>query len=184
MFFDIAENIPVSLYQSPSDETTSFLPIGYSTYSYNRVDVNPTTFYFDSVLGDNTNTGISEGAPLKDLWTLDYINLVPGDNLKLKKGSVWSNNWIHITEFGTNSNHISISTYGVGDLPSITATIQDRPALYLEGKYIDVEYLLVAGTNKAAGIFTGTLSQYVTIDNCEIKNSGIGVVFRGSDHLL
>lgn len=167
-----------------NNDIHEFLPEGYSGYSYDRVNPDPQIFYFDSVAGSNDNSGNSMDFPLKDLWTLDYIDLIPGDSIQLKRGSHWDNNWIHVSESGTSENPITISTYGSGDIPSIAVIIPEKPAVLLEGEYIALRDLFIAGTSGAAGIQTDNASRYITISSCEVSNTGIGILFRGSHHLL
>jgi hypothetical protein len=162
--------------QSEPEDTAEFF--------YTRTDSNPVTFFFDRALGDNGNDGLSEDSPLRDLWTLDYIPLVPGDTVALKRGSVWSSDRIMITESGTEDLPITITAYGSGADPSLANTEPFEPAIGITGSHVAVSEITIAGTDRAPGIQTGADTQYVAISDCEISHTGIGVTFRGSHHTL
>lgn len=78
-----------------------------------------TTFYFDSLAGNDSNDGLSEGAPKQ---TISAMNTVIGANagcaIKLKCGSVWR------TETTIALGTGSISSYGSGSKPRITGFTQ------------------------------------------------------------
>ncbi len=77
-----------------------------------------TTYYVDSRLGNDANSGTNEALPWKTLEKVKAHTYKPGDFVLLKKGSVW-NSTLSIQSSGALSNPITISTYGVGDKPRI-----------------------------------------------------------------
>ena len=80
-----------------------------------------TTYYVDSKDGNDSNAGTSESKAFKTLDKVNDLNLEPGDNVLLKKGSVFEDQALKFTkeDSGTAEAPVKISTYGKGDRPKI-----------------------------------------------------------------
>lgn len=75
-------------------------------------------YYIDSVTGNDSNSGTSVLAPWKSFANLYKFNILPGDTIFLKRGSVWREE-LKIPDNGNDSSFITITDYGIGDKPEI-----------------------------------------------------------------
>ncbi len=112
-----------------------------------------TTYYVDSVKGNDKNAGTSENTPWQTLKRVNEVTYKPGDRILLKAGSKWSATTLSPKGSGTSDQPIVISSYGSGDMPIIAGEAKVNDAVYLYNQqHIDISNLNVS--NKAAG-FTG-----------------------------
>lgn len=87
-----------------------------------------TTYYISSIHGDNKNAGTSESTAWETLDKLVDLQLKPGDQVLLEKGSVFQDSYIHLQDVhGSAEAPIRISSYGMG-----TA----KPAIHANGQGI------------------------------------------------
>lgn len=106
------------------------------------------TYYFDSELGHDDNAGTSENQAWKTFNPLREVRLNPGDKILLKKGQNFFGE-LEINGQGTQKARIIIDSYGKGKKkPCI---VGDMMSMY------------------AMRIYN---SDYVTVQNIEIVNSG------------
>lgn len=94
--------------------------LGYATLLV-TMSVQATNYYVDSSLGSDTNPG-AETTPWKTLARVNSANLLPGDNVFLKRGGVWAET-LTPPASGADGNPIIFDAYGSGDLPKITGNI-------------------------------------------------------------
>ncbi len=80
-----------------------------------------TTYYVSSQNGDDANDGTSEKKAFKTLDKINEITLGPGDKVLLEKGSVFTDQYLHVQGSGSAEAPIEISTYGEGNRPRIDA---------------------------------------------------------------
>lgn len=78
-----------------------------------------TTYYISSSEGNNSNDGLSPGAPWADFTNVNSKVFSPGDQILLKRGDVWNQLFQPAGGNGTEENPIIISSYGVGSRPVI-----------------------------------------------------------------
>ena len=100
-------------------------------------------YYIDSVNGSDENDGLSIATPWKSHIKAETVSLSAGDVVHFKKGSAFSGN-IRISESGTATKPIRLTSYGKGKLPKFTnPTTRDANgnAITLGGDYIIVENL-------------------------------------------
>ena len=100
-------------------------------------------YYIDSVNGSDENNGLSISTPWKSHIKAETVSLSAGDVVHFKKGSSFSGN-IRISESGTATKPIRLTSYGKGKLPKFTnPTTRDANgnAITLGGDYIIVENL-------------------------------------------
>ena len=72
-----------------------------------------TTYYISSIRGNNANSGTAENAAWETLDKLIDLQLKPGDQILLEKGSVFEDSYIHLQDVhGTKEAPIRISSYG------------------------------------------------------------------------
>lgn len=86
------------------------------------------TYYVDSAAGNDANNGTSQSTPFKTLNKVNELNLEPGDQVLLKRGSVFEDQALHFgkEDSGTANAPVIISTYGEGDRPVINTNGQGR----------------------------------------------------------
>ena len=78
-----------------------------------------TTYYVDSVTGNDAYTGTSEATPWKTLAKAGSAPLLPGNALLLRRGSRWTGSLV-ISRSGTAVAPIVIGAYGAGAQPIVT----------------------------------------------------------------
>ena len=67
-----------------------------------------TTYYVDSTIGDDSNSGTSPETPWKSLDKVTATTFLPGDTILLKSGSVWNGEWLWPKGSGTADAPIKI----------------------------------------------------------------------------
>ena len=146
------------------------------------------TYYFNSVSGSNSNSGLSEEQAWRDFNIFFSKNLEPGDTIKLKSGQTFQGELI-INDSGTQSNPITVTSYGTGPKPIISHVRYQKNAVIIRANWIIVENLKIvflptgekwldAGINIEDG-FSNNI-----IRNNEITNTGSGITIRGSNNLV
>ena len=125
-----------------------------------------TTYYFSSE-GDNANDGTSEKEAWQSLEMLKNVELQPGDQVLLKKGSVFQG-YIHLKDVqGTKEAPIKIGSYGEGAKPIINTNGQ---GIWYQnyGKRLD------STGHKYQGYVSSSIllfdSEYIEISGLEITN--------------
>ena len=90
-----------------------------------------TTFYIDSVGGNDENTGTSVTAPWKTIQKLNESQFGPGDRILLKAASEWQGQ-LAPKSSGTEGSPIVIDRYSEGAMPRIdgAGTVEDAVRLY------------------------------------------------------
>ena len=84
-----------------------------------------TTYYISSIHGNNANGGTTENTAWETLDPLIGLELEPGDQILLERGSVFEDGYIHLQDVhGTQEAPIRISSYGAGARPAIHANGQ------------------------------------------------------------
>ena len=77
-----------------------------------------TTYYVSFSSGDDANDGKTETTPFKNLGKINSITFKAGDIVKFKKGDTWKG-YFKIRGSGSEDSHISVDSYGSGNLPII-----------------------------------------------------------------
>ena len=70
-----------------------------------------TTYYVDSTIGDDSNSGTSPETPWKSLDKVTATTFLPGDTILLKSGSVWNGEWLWPKGSGTADAPIILSDF-------------------------------------------------------------------------
>ncbi|WP_339316045.1 family 16 glycoside hydrolase [Paenibacillus sp. FSL R10-2734] len=78
-----------------------------------------TSYYVDSALGNDSNSGTSEAAAWKTLGKVNSVTFSPGDRILLKASSVWNNQYLDLQGSGIEGNPITVDRYGSGAKPLI-----------------------------------------------------------------
>ncbi|MBX5158013.1 MULTISPECIES: right-handed parallel beta-helix repeat-containing protein [unclassified Rhizobium] len=142
-----------------------------------------TTYYVNSAIGSNQNSGTSEKSAFATLSKVESLTLKAGDSVLLAKGSVF-NEQFDIKNSGSASAPIKIGSYGTGDAPVIHSGGDGIHSLYASN--IVIENLKISNTGGAA-IYGGDVTNW-TVRNVEIAKSGMSenagaVTFRNSKNV-
>ena len=154
-------------------------------------------YYIDSVDGSDSNDGLSILTPWKSHVKAESVSLAAGDVVHFKKGSAFSGN-IRISESGTATSPIRLTSYGTGALPRFTnPTTRDANgnAIILGGDYIIVENLhfhdtpgeYVSGTiimTRLAALRIDRGADHCIIRNNEFIKTGQGIMSAGEHTLI
>jgi len=113
-----------------------------------NVSATKTTYYVDSVNGNDSNNGTSPSTAWKTLGKVNSVTFQPGDRILFAADRAWSG-WLAPKGSGTNGNPIIIDMYGTGNRPVINTAGEVLIAFYLCNQ------------------------QYWEINNLEITNLGL-----------
>ena len=83
-----------------------------------------TTYYVDSINGNDANDGTSPEKAWKTLSRASSVTYSPGDEILLKKGSIFFERF-GARGNGTEENPITLATYGEGKMPILTNSPND-----------------------------------------------------------
>ncbi len=126
------------------------------------------SYYVSSVNGDDKNDGSRE-KPLATLLAINQIQLQPGDQVLLERGSVFRGQFLHLSACGTVKEPILIGAYGDGQLPRIEAMGQGI-------WYQDYGTELDSPTHTRAGYVSSAVllydCAYLTVQDIAITNQG------------
>lgn len=86
-----------------------------------------TTYYVDSVNGNDANNGTSLSTAWHSLAKVDSSKFSPGDSVLLRRGSIWREQ-LNFPSSGAANAPIVIDAYGTGDLPLINGADLVPPA--------------------------------------------------------
>lgn len=150
-----------------------------TTTSYTVRIVTPTTYYVDSVGGNDANSGTDINAPWKTLANVNGTTFESGDNILLKAGSVWTGQ-LQPLGSGDINGQVTVDMYGSGAKPLINAGGINGGAVYLlNQQYWSINNLEISnyGTTNVAkkqGILikndcVGTLNS-IYVHNCYIHD--------------
>jgi hypothetical protein len=133
----------------------------------------------DSAAGNDGNSGTSATAAWRTLSKASNTTLAPGDHLLLKRGGVWSGT-LTISENGTSTQPIVVSSYGSGALPLIR---DGGPCVNVAGSRIVVRELHAnncawAGIRLGPGATFNRIESNVTTGNI----AGVHVNSGASDN--
>src|ERR1700744_3698 len=92
------------------------------------------TDYYFANNGDDNNSGKST-SPFKTINKLNSLSLKPGDNVHFRCGDTFKGQ-INILTSGTQSNPITITSYGQGNRPIINASAEVKNWTQLPGKNV------------------------------------------------
>ncbi len=136
-----------------------------------------TTYYVDSVSGNDSYAGKSQGNAWQTIAKVVSASLSPGDTVLFKRGQTFSGD-LEVSEDGASGAPITISAFGSGNPPVLSrATIR--------GDYYTVENLTIDNkktANDAVRVRGGTNAIF---RNLEIKNgTKDGIDAANADNLL
>ena len=131
-------------------------------------------YFVDSLMGDNSNSGISPSEALKNFEKINEMILKAGDKVLLKKGSVFND---HLTVKGSGSEYdrIEISFYG-DDMkrPAIHTDDNSPYSVLITGEYVTLSGIEVSNKKGRNGIVLKSAlhgaTRGVTVRDCYIHD--------------
>lgn len=127
-----------------------------------------TTYYIDSLAGNNAHAGSSPDAPWKDFTNVNGRVLGPGERLLLRRGSVF-NQELKVSAHGVRDNWAEIGAYGDGARPIIRRNwdIDDRCALVRNPDFLRIRSLVVCQAAKGLIVsYTEPGHRGLVIEDC------------------
>lgn len=160
------ESEDVDLADAYTASTTFVMPDKDVTVSavFEEKRTEPATFYVDSENGDDSTDGMTPETAWKTLTKVNETQLIGGDRILLKAGSVFEDQALSIKSGGTAENPIIIDMYD-GDV--VGAEAGERPHIKGNGKN-SFEY---QGNQISYGLHIKNAS-HVQVNNVEISNQG------------
>lgn len=79
-------------------------------------------YYVSISEGDDNNNGLSPITPFKTLKKITDMVIKKGDKILLKCGDVWQESLTINNEDDFNNEHILVSSYGVGEMPTLSSS--------------------------------------------------------------
>jgi PKD repeat protein len=109
-----------------------------------------TTYYVDSVGGNDNWDGTSPSTPWQSLDKVNTVTFQPGDEILLKAGSVWNGQQLYPKGSGSSGNPIIVDMYDTGNKPQINGdgTYQEAVHLYNQ-EYWEINNLEVTNYDPA-----------------------------------
>ena len=129
-------------------------------------------YYVSSMDGNDKNDG-SVDRPFRTLHAVNRLALRPGDKVLLKRGSVFTGQYLHITSRGSADAPIRISAYGEGEMPLIET--EGQGIWYQDyGTELDSPTHVYQGYVSSAVLLYD--AEYIWIHDIEITNSAENII--------
>lgn len=152
--------------------------------------------YYVSTTGSDSDDGLSSSTPWQTIAKINSSSFNAGDIIHLKGGETFSGSLI-ITDSGTNSNPIVVTSYGTGR--AIIDCGDDRGIQVLDSQYVTVDNIEVVGsgvstvdgstTSISPGIvatstqLSGARWQGITIKNNLVHGCWLGILVEAKEDL-
>ena len=119
-------------------------------------------FYVSSMHGDDTNSGQTPEDAFRSLRKINQLEIQPGDQIFLERGSVFIGEYLHLYAGGIKEAPVVVDAYGEGALPRIEA---DGNGIWYQnyGGHLDNVVRLAI----QAGVKPMTAIQMATINSAE-----------------
>jgi hypothetical protein len=138
-------------------------------------------FYYDSVSGNDNNSGIEPDRAWQSLRKINSMNYLPGDVISFKRGSTWTGDFF-IWASGSKDNPITFTSYGdSGELPVFRNPGSDTDltsAIRINSDWVVVENLEVKEA-QLAGIYISEGADNNIVRNIEATLVGEGLSVHG-----
>ena len=127
------------------------------------------TYYVSSENGNDSFAGDSPQQPLRSLGKVNELNIQPGDQVLLERGSVFDDQYLRLRCSGTKEQPVTIGAYGKGNMPVIHANgtgiwYQDYGTVLDSAAHVNKGYV-------SSAVLLYDVS-YITLQDLEITNSG------------
>lgn len=146
-----------------------------------------TTYYVDSVAGNDGNAGTAPNVPWKTLTPVHARTFQPGDTLYFKRGSVFTGSYwpggLVIDDSGTADAPITFTVYGDGPRPIFQAAGEWTRAISLNASWIVLDGLAARGAHEF-GVHVAPGSDHNVMRDMEIWDVGMGFGVFGQHNLI
>ncbi len=168
----------------------SILLTSAAVFSFSSAANEGTTYYVDSIDGDNTNSGNSPDQAWKDLGGFSNEVFGPGDAVLFRKGGTYDCAVTLTGIEGTKDAPFVISSYGEGERPILKTELQDEIFTFIDCSYVTVSDIQLTAPN-GGGIWIDTINKEsigITIENVYFfgmpngKVTGRDDLSRGAAH--
>lgn len=131
-----------------------------------------TQYYVSSSEGNDKNDGLTPSSPWASITRLNKQKLIPGDNIKFKRGDVFFGQ-LRVDESGSSDAYIHFSDYGEGELPIIDGSVGKlgsalATVLIQDQDFIEISNLQIQNFRKESRPNTSDLDAY----GIWVKNTG------------
>lgn len=170
------------------NDTETVVPIFYVDEVYLELIPAQQTYYIDSALGDDENSGRSESTAWQTTANITNFPFRAGDTISFKSGSQFDlQNPLVFSRSGTSELPITLNLYSAGDKPNFdnkdAANIED--IFRITGSNYQINNL--SFTNTELGNITESAIRVsgsnVLIDDIFISGTGFGVTLAGGSNL-
>lgn len=128
-----------------------------------------TTYYLDSINGDDNSSGTNENSAWKNLSKIKDMVFEAGDKILLKSGSIWNNQQLKLNGSGSEGQPVIVDKYGEGNDPIINVNGEEDYGLYLlNGEYWEIGNLEI--TNKGTEEKRGRTGVMIEAQNIGVLN--------------
>lgn len=137
------------------------------------------TYFVDAEGGNDTNSGLSETEAWETTAPISDTELQPGDHVYFRKGQIHFGN-LSISNSGTDTERIVLSSYGTGDLPVIKHSHKKEITIFLNRS----DYITLQNLNIQGGYTSVVLEEadHVIIEGCRLgETSTVGVKASAAD---
>lgn len=124
--------------------------------------------YVSSVNGDDANSGYAPEKAFRSLRKVNQMEIQPGDQILLERGSVFVGEYLHLCRGGTKEAPVVVDAYGEGALPRIET---DGNGIWYQnyGGHLDNVVHTWKGYLSSAVLLYD--AEYISIRNLEITNN-------------
>lgn len=155
----------------------------FTLTSFSATDIIGTTYYVDSIDGNNENSGMSAEDAWKDLAGFTNEVLGAGDTVLFRKGGTYDC-CVTLTNIeGTKDAPFVISSYGKGERPVLKTDLNDEVFTFIDCSYITVSDVQITAPN-GGGIWIDTINKEsvgITIENVYFFGLPNGEVYGRDD---
>lgn len=119
--------------------------------------VRATTFYVDSMQGNDANSGTSPAQSWRTLQKVDESRYRPGDHILFRRGSRWEGS-LTLSSSGAKGAPIAVDSFGSGQLPRIDGNGAVENVVSLQNvQYVEVRHLEITNHGAKSGVRRGVL---------------------------
>lgn len=137
-------------------------------------------YYFSTLRGCDNSDGCSPHTPWRSLQKIQEISIVPGTQILLERGSVFENEFIHLTGVsGTDRNPIVVDAYG--DDPALPVIRANGQGLWYQdyGKPLDNPLHVSKGWVSSAILLYDCA--YIEVQNIAVTNRAVDTKIAYND---
>lgn len=150
MVLNMALSVDVSAEEGSEAQTAK-----NTVVEMNETAVAENNVYYVSSDGNDENSGMSAEEAFKTLDQINKLELQPGDQVLLERGSVFEDQYIHVKGSGTEEKPIIISSYGDESKP--------LPLINTNGKGVWYQDYNLASLDSSSHVLRGEVSSCILL---------------------